>query len=166
MNFVKKQTASTWITLIVLILALVSVIIYGVNVSSTGYFKSITSSTVVVSSVFELIILVAILVLAQFKLKGYLGQVENLIVGALKVVAAFLPILALLAFVNVRVDGLGYVLGSSEEIKDTIQTAENMSSCYTAIAGFVFYFITAIVAIVGAFFRPYGKAGETAKNAA
>ena len=56
-----------------------------------------------------------------------------------------------MGFVSTRVEGLGYIFGSDENVLDEIQTEENMRSAYTAIAGFVFYAVTWLVALVACF---------------
>ena len=56
-----------------------------------------------------------------------------------------------MGFVSTRVEGLGYIFGSDENVLDEIQTEENMRSAYTAIAGFAFYAVTWLVALVACF---------------
>ena len=42
MEFIKKQSVSTWITLGALIMALIGAILYGVNVGAVGYYHDVT----------------------------------------------------------------------------------------------------------------------------
>ncbi len=165
MNFLKKQTISSWVTLLALILSIISSIIYGANVGGAGYFNGMSNSTIVTASVFEVILLAVILVLSQIQFNGLIGWVEGIVLSAIKIVTVFLPVFALLAFVNTRIEGLAYIFFSNEDVLATIQTAENLSSANTAIVGFVFYGITTVVAAVAAFFRPF-KAVKAAKATA
>jgi hypothetical protein len=159
-EFVKKQSVGTWITFAGLILSIIAFIIYGVNVTSAGYFRQATIGSVVVFSVFEIIFLVAIIALAQLKFDGVIGLVVEIASGVLKILATLFPMLALVAFLDGRIDGISYIYFSNEEILATIQTSDNLSSASTAITGIVFYAITWIVALVAAFFSLNKKTAE------
>ena len=130
MNAIKKQKLGTWLTLAVIILGIVSVIIYSVNGSVEGYFKGTNQSSVVIMSVLAIVFAIT---------------------DILRISAAVLLIASLMGFVSTRVEGLGYIFGSDENVLDEIQTEENMRSAYTAIAGFAFYAVTWLVALVACF---------------
>ncbi len=166
MNFIKKQTVSTWISLAALILTIVGIIIYGVNVSSAGYFQGTAAGSLVAASVVEIILLVAVIVVSQFNFKGIIGWILDVVVSIAKIVAAFLPMVAMLGFLSTRMSGLATIFFSNVDILATIQTPENLSSAYTAIACAIIYGVTTLVAVVGAFFRPYKKAKASAEAAA
>lgn len=134
--------------------------IYGVN-TSEGYFKDMTSGTLITFTILTIVVLAAILVLAQFKFSGLLGKVLSIFVDALKIVVPLFLMICLFGFISTRIEGLAYLFGSNQEILDTIQTPENMSSAYGAITGFVFFGIASIAGMVAAFFNPTKK--ESAK---
>ena len=69
MNAIKKQKLGTWLTLVVIILGIVSVIIYSVNGSVEGYFKGTNQSSVVIMSVLAIVFAVISIILAQFSAK-------------------------------------------------------------------------------------------------
>ena len=151
MNAIKKQKLGTWLTLVVIILGIVSVIIYSVNGSVEGYFKGTNQSSVVIMSVLAIVLAVVSIILAQFSPNGAAGKILSAITDILRIAAAVLLIASLMGFVSTRVEGLGYIFGSDENVLDEIQTEENMRSAYTAIAGFAFYAVTWLVALVACF---------------
>lgn len=151
MNAIKKQKLGTWLTLVVIILGIVSVIIYSVNGSVEGYFKGTNQSSVVIMSVLAIVFAVVSIILAQFSANGAAGKILSAITDILRIAAAVLLIASLMGFVSTRVEGLGYIFGSDENVLDEIQTEENMRSAYTAIAGFAFYAVTWLVALVASF---------------
>ncbi len=152
-EFLKKQSIGWYLTLAAFALNLLAFIFYGVNVSSSGYFYGSSVPAIVWYASFELVELLAILVLAQVRLHGTAGRVLTFIKGAMQIVAAILPALALVTFIEARVEGLGFIYFSNEEILATIQTAENIFSATTAIVGFVLFGLTWLLACVAAFFR-------------
>ena len=91
------------------------------------------------------------IILAQFSANGAAGKILSAITDILRIAAAVLLIASLMGFVSTRVEGLGYIFGSDENVLDEIQTEENMRSAYTAIAGFAFYAVTWLVALVACF---------------
>ena len=74
MNAIKKQKLGTWLTLVVIILGIVSVIIYSVNGSVEGYFKGTNQSSVVIMSVLAIVFAVISIILAQFSANGAAGR--------------------------------------------------------------------------------------------
>ena len=47
LNFIKKQSIATWVSILTLLLAVVALIVYGVNVGGAGYFNGSAVSSVV-----------------------------------------------------------------------------------------------------------------------
>ncbi len=152
MNFIKKQTIGNWLTLAALVFALISAIIYGVNVGSAGYFKGRTSEPLVAATVIAILFAAAILVLSSLKFKGIVGKVLDIVIGAMKILVAVLLIFALLQFVATRVEGLGFIYFSNADVIQEVQTPANLASASTAVTGFVFYGIAWLIAVVAAFF--------------
>lgn len=158
MNFIKKQSVSTWLVCATFVLTLLGVIMYGANVGNLGYFHKIPAGNLVVCSVFALIFEVAVLAVAQFEFKGIVGIVVNTLAAAAKIVVPAILAVALMAFVATRMEGFGFILFCDENVKATMQTAENMSSVATAITGFVFYGLAMVTGCVAAFFSFKKKA--------
>lgn len=102
-------------------------------------------------SVLAIVFAVVSIILAQFSANGAAGKILSAITDILRIAAAVLLIASLMGFVSTRVEGLGYIFGSDENVLDEIQTEENMRSAYTAIAGFAFYAVTWLVALVACF---------------
>ena len=66
----KKQSVGTWLNAIVVVLTLVSLIVYGVNISSEGYFKNASVTNLILYGVIAMVMLAAVIVLAQGKLEA------------------------------------------------------------------------------------------------
>lgn len=152
MEFVKKQSVSTWVSLGACLLGIVAAIIYGVNIAKPGYFMDMSVTAVVVCSILAIIFLAGIIALAQFKFDGVIGKVLDVIADALKIVVPVLLAIALITLISNRVEGLSYLYFSNPDVLATIQTPANMSSASTAIASFVMYGIAMVAAMVAAFF--------------
>ena len=88
MNAIKKQKLGTWLTLVVIILGIVSVIIYSVNGSVEGYFKGTNQSSVVIMSVLAIVFAVISIILAQFSANGAAGKILSAITDILRIAAA------------------------------------------------------------------------------
>ncbi len=168
MNFIKKQTISTWITLLVFILAIVSVAIYAAGNSMPGatQFNATVSGSFMAESVIEIIFLAAIIALSEFKLGGLIGDIIEWVVWALKVIVCILPFLAVVAFLTARVQGLANLYFGDENIVANLQTPENLAAASMAIVTAVMYAVTGVIAMVAAFFRPYKKVKASAEAAA
>ncbi len=152
MEFLKKQTAGTYITFLAFILSIVSVIIYNVNINAAGYFQNATVAGALTCNLVGIVILLVILALAQLPAKGIAGLVLTLINDALRIIAPVIFIVALMQLLSARVEGFAFIYFSNEEVLHEVQTAENMASTHGTIANMVFLGLTAILAIVAAFF--------------
>lgn len=91
------------------------------------------------------------LFLAQFSANGAAGKILSAITDLLRIAAAVLFIASLMGFVSTRVEDLGYIFGSNENVLGEIRTEENIRSAYTVIAGLVFYVVTWLVALAACF---------------
>ncbi len=152
MEFLKKQTAGTYITFLAFILSIVSVIVYNVNINAAGYFQNATVAGAFTCNLVGIVILLVILALAQVPAKGIAGLVLTLINDALRIMAPVIFIVALMQLLSARVEGFAFIYFSNEEVLHEVQTAENMASTHGTIANMVFLGLTAILAIVAAFF--------------
>ncbi len=152
MEFLKKQTAGTYITFLAFILSIVSVILYNVNINAAGYFQNSTVAGAFTCNLVGIVILLVILALAQLPAKGIAGLIVTLINDALRIMAPVIFIVALMQLLSARVEGFAFIYFSNEEVLHEVQTAENMASTHGTIANMVFLGLTAILAIVAAFF--------------
>ncbi len=157
LDLIKKQTVGTWITLGTLILAIVSAIIYGVGVGSAGYFKGDYVVPLVVLTILAILFLAAIIVLPQFKFEGILGMIIDIVLDVLKIAVPILLGIAVILFIDSRVEGLAFIYFSNEDVLAVIQTPENMFSASNAITTMVMYFVTIVAACVAAFFGYHKK---------
>ena len=78
---IKKQSVGIWFNIIVAVLTIVSVIVYGVNISGDGYFQNASVGNLVAYCVIAVIMLVAVIVLAQPKFTGTAALVTEIISG-------------------------------------------------------------------------------------
>lgn len=159
----KKVTVSSCITLGAFILGLVGFIIYLVNGSASGYFKGSNEASVILLSILALVALAASIALSFFDFKGVGGKAVPIVIGVLRIASAILIVSALVLFITSRAQGLAYILASDDNVKDEIQTPENMASAYGAIAGFIFYILTWVVTLVACFFKPQKELNEVKK---
>lgn len=165
MNFIKKQGAGTWISIVTVIVAVIALIIYGAALGA-GMDLEIASGSqpfyqanriedsqmmtlVVTCGVLALAFLVVAVVVGQFKSEGIVGKVCGIVSGALRIVAPALLIIALLNFVYGSFTGLGWTFFSNEEL--TIYP-EAIAVGKQVITGLVFFAVAAVASIVAAFF--------------
>lgn len=153
MSFLKKQTAGIWATFVTLILALVSFVIYLVNIGSAGYFQNAAVPGATMYSTLAIIMLIAVLVLAQISLQGVLGKVVNILSDAMRIVIPAFFMAALVTLLSGRVQGFAFIYFSNEEVLQEVQTAANLSSSRGAIANMVMLVIAAIAGMTAAFFN-------------
>ena len=144
----KKKLSGIVATAVVTVLAIVSCILYCVNGTAEGYFKGTNEGVVVAMSVIAIVCLLGSIALTYTKTDS---KFVVLLIDALRIAATALLIACLLMFISTRVQGLGYIFFSDENVLDEVQTPANMSSAYTAITGFVFYGLAWIAGIVACF---------------
>lgn len=155
---IKKQSAGVWVNLIVAILALASLIVYGVNISSAGYFQNAAVSSMTTYGIPAIILLVLVIILAQLKLSGAAATVVEIISGAMRIVIPVLLTLCLINLISARSEGLGYIYFSNADVALEVQTPENLSSATGTIANMICLAVAAVAAMVAAFFRLNKKA--------
>ena len=150
---IKKQSAGVWVNLIAAILAVASLIVYGVNISSEGYFQNATVSSMMNYGIPAIILLVLVIVLAQLKLTGGAAAAVEIISGAMRIAVPVLLTLCLINLIAARAEGLGYIYFSNADVTLEVQTPENLSSATGTIACVVCLAVSAVVAMAAAFFR-------------
>lgn len=173
LNFIKKQGLGTWISLGTIVLSLVGLIIYAVALgvgkdlqiaSGSELFyivdrpEDATMITAVTTcGVLTLVILVATVVLAQFKFEGLVGKVCDVAIDVLRVAVPVLLLLAAIYLLYGSFTGIGWTFFSNEElaIADTAKTVGGL-----AIAGSVILALAGVVGIVSPFFNLVKKEAE------
>lgn len=151
MNAIKKFSVGAWITLAAAVLALVSVIVYTVNIGSAGYFQNAAVSNLTVFCVLAAIALAAAVALGQLKLSGPAAALVELVQGALQIAAPVLLTLCLANLVAARAEGLGFIFLSNADVILEVQTPANMASATGTIANMACLGVAAVIGIVGAF---------------
>ena len=152
MNFMKKQTIGSCITFIAFVLSIVAIIVYSVNINSAGYFQNATVPEAVMYNVIGIVVLAVVLVLSQISLTGMADKLLSIVSDALRIGTPVFFIAALMKLVSSRVEGFAFIYFSNEEVLHEVQTAENMSSAHGTIANIVLLGVTAVVAMIAAFF--------------
>lgn len=150
---IKKQSAGVWVNLIAAILAVASLIVYGVNISSEGYFQNATVSSMMNYGIPAIILLVLVIVLAQLKLTGGAAAAVEIISGAMRIAVPVLLTLCLINLIAARAEGLGYIYFSNADVTLEVQTPENLSSATGTIANMICLAVAAVAGMIAAFFR-------------
>ncbi len=152
MNFMKKQTAGSGITFVAFVLSIAAIIVYFVNINSVGYFENAAVPEAVLYNVIGIVLLAVILVLSQLPLSGIVDKLLTIVSDIMRICAPVFFISALLRLVSSRVQGFAFIYFSNEEVLHEVQTAENMSSAHGTIANMVLLGVTAVAAMIAAFF--------------
>lgn len=152
MSLLKKQTAGTWATFITLVLALISFVIYFVNIGSEGYFQNAAVPRAVMYITLAVLMLLAVLVLAQFRFQGIWEKILNIVSDVMRIVTPAFLMAALMTLLSGRVQGFAFIYFSNEEVLQEVQTAANLSSSHGAIANMIALAVTAIAGMAAAFF--------------
>lgn len=152
MSLMKKQTAGSWATFAALILALVSVIVYNVNISSAGYFQNVSVANATHFVIAGVVLLAAVIIMAQLKLQGAAERVVDFCSDIIRILIPAVFIAALMVLVSGRIEGFAFIYFSNEEVLHEVQTAANLSSAHGAIANIVCLAVTAVVGMIAAFF--------------
>ena len=149
---IKKQSVGIWFNIIVAVLTIVSVIVYCVKISGDGYFQNASVGNLVAYCVIAVIMLVAVIVLAQPKFTGTAALVTEIISGLLKIAIPVLLMLCLVNLISARAEGLGFIYFSNADVLQEVQTPANMSSATGTIANMICLGVAAIFAMIAAFF--------------
>ncbi|MDE6589746.1 MAG: hypothetical protein K2K53_05260 [Oscillospiraceae bacterium] len=158
MNIVKKFSIGAWIALVTAVLALVSVIVYTVNISGAGYFQNASVGNMTVFCLLAVVMLAAAIALGQVKLDGTAATAVDLVSGVLQIAAPVLLVLCLANLVAARAEGLGFIYFSNADVILEVQTPANLASATGTIANMVCLGVAAVAGMVGAFFNLRKKA--------
>lgn len=153
MSFIKKQTAGSMGTLLTLFLAVVSIVIYFVNIESEGYFQGASVSATVFFSILAIVMLLIVFAVSQVPFKGGVLKIVNLLSDVLRVAVPACLIAALLFLLSGRVEGFAFIYFSNEEVLQEVQTAANLSSSHLAIMSLSMLAITAVCGMISTFFN-------------
>jgi len=158
MEFIKKQTIATWITLLTVILTIVAMALCANN-SSNGYFAALLNQgNSMALLIWALVLEIAYLVLVQIHMNGAAGTAVRVVGDILKLVIAVLLISACVAFIGTRVEGLGFIYFPEETVRPEVQTEVNMASASGAVVATVMIGVAWLVATVASFFGSQKKA--------
>ncbi len=147
------------------ILLIVAYIIYGVNVTSAGYFQGYDSGAIALCSWLGIIGLAGYLVLSTFEVEHgtYTGNIIAIGRSLLISLAVCCIISAGIMYIGDRAEGLAYIYFSDSNVLAEVQTAANLSSGSTTIVGTVIYLISWLFALVSSFFHIGNEKGESAR---
>ena len=125
------------------------------NITSEGYFNGGAIFNFPLYSIIIIVALFGSLILSLIN-KG--NRVMSVITGILQLVAVVLLAVCFLNLISDRVYGFGVLFFSNQDVLDTMQTPENMSSAYVAIASIAAYVVAWIMTIVRTFINDKRKA--------
>ncbi len=144
-DFIKRQNVAFYLSVIAFILTLVGIILAGVSSSVQGY--ALTSlGAIMACSIIALVLIVAGIILAD-----KLGS-QNWLTCIVYVAAM---VLLMVAFCNLIGDRA--VLASAQFSYDSVNTT-GWTVLYESIVGLVMILISAVLLMVGAFFKDKKKA--------
>ena len=149
----KKISIGGYVTCVAAILTLVSLIIYGLNVSGKGYFQHASVTGLVLWTVCALVLYVAAICLQQAQIKAVPKVCIDILSGLMQIAAPALVALALINLIGGRVEGLGFIFFSNADVTLEVQTPANLASAHGAIASMIGFGISMIAGMVAAFFR-------------
>lgn len=151
MNAVKKLSVGAWIALVTAVLALVSLIVYNVNISNAGYFQNASVTNMAAFCCLAAVMLAVAVALGQSKLTGTAATAVELVAGAMQIAAPVLLALCLINLIAARAEGLGFIYFSNADVILEVQTPANLSSATGSIANMVCLGVATLAGLVGAF---------------
>ena len=148
----KKFSVGMCFAALAAILAIVSLIVYNVNVGSEGYFQNATITNLVLFCALAAVALIVAVALAFVNVPaGPAGLAVDLVTGALQIVAPALLALCLINLIAGRAEGLGFIYFSNADVLLEVQTPANLASATGAIASMVVLAISTVVGIIASF---------------
>lgn len=147
------------------LLSLIALIIFNASVSMKGYFEGLGSSTVTTFAVLALVFGIISSVIPLISVNEKVDYVLDIVKSILVIVMTAFLVAAMIAFVQIRVDGLAKIFFSDANTIAETQTPENLASANTSITGIVFFAIAWVVSLVSSFFSYAGKEKEAAPAA-
>ena len=154
MNFLKKLSISSYISIVTLVVGIVGFIFYFVTKGTAGYFVSASVKATVVLTLIALIALVAVLVVRvlDLKLEGVVKTVVDAACGIVSAGVSVLFALAAMFYISPKVEGIAFIYFSNADVAATMQTPANLASSKLVIATTIILLVAAIVQVVSCFF--------------
>lgn len=146
----KKFSAGAWFAIAAAILAIVSFVIYSVNIGGAGYFQNAAVGAMPLTWAAVAALAVAVAV-SMVGFKGIVGRLAALLCGALQIVAPVVLAYCLISLIGGRIEGLGFIYFSNADVAKEVQTAANLSSATWAIASMVAYGVSMLAAVIASF---------------
>ena len=146
----KKFSAGAWFAIAAAILAIVSFVIYSVNIGGSGYFQNAAVGAMPLTWAAVAALAVAVAV-SMVGFKGIAGRLAALLCGALQIVAPVVLAYCLISLIGGRIEGLGFIYFSNADVAKEVQTAANLSSATWAIASMVAYGVSMLAAVIASF---------------
>lgn len=146
----KKFSAGAWFAIAAAILAIVSFVIYSVNIGGAGYFQNAAVGAMPLTWAAVAALAVAVAV-SMVGFKGIAGRLATLLCGALQIVAPVVLAYCLINLIGGRIEGLGFIYFSNADVAKEVQTAANLSSATWAIASMVAYGVSMLAAVIASF---------------
>ena len=151
----KNNMVAIMFNVIALVLTVVGYALYNMNITAEGYFNG---GAVVNFPLYSIIIIVALVASLILSLINKGSRVISIITGILQLAAVVLIAACFLNLISDRVYGFGVLFFSNQDVLDTMQTPENMSSAYVAIASIAAYVVAWIMTVVRTFVNDKKKA--------
>ena len=146
----KKFSAGAWFAIAAAILAIVSFVIYSVNIGGAGYFQNAAVGAMPLTWAAVAALAVAVAV-SMVGFRGIAGKLAALLCGALQIVAPVVLAYCLINLIGGRIEGLGFIYFSNADVAKEVQTAANLSSATWAIASMVAYGVSMLAAVIASF---------------
>ena len=146
----KKFSAGAWFAIAAAVLAIVSFVIYSVNIGGAGYFQNAAVGAMPLTWAAVAALAVAVAV-SMVGFKGIAGRLAALLCGALQIVAPVVLAYCLISLIGGRIEGLGFIYFSNADVAKEVQTAANLSSATWAIASMVAYGVSMLAAVIASF---------------
>lgn len=146
----KKFSAGAWFAIAAAILAIVSFVIYSVNIGGAGYFQNAAVGAMPLTWAAVAALAVAVAV-SMVGFKGIAGRLAALLCGALQIVAPVVLAYCLISLIGGRIEGLGFIYFSNADVAKEVQTVANLSSATWAIASMVAYGVSMLAAVIASF---------------
>ena len=148
----KKFSVGMCFAAVAAVCAIVSLIVYSVNVGGEGYFQNATVTNLVLFCALAAIALIAAIALAFVKVPdGPADMGINLVIGALQIIAPALLALCLINLIAGRAEGLGFIYFSTADVLMEVQTPANLASASGAIASMIVLAVSTVVGIIASF---------------
>jgi len=140
---VNKSGSGFYFAILAAALAIVSLIIYGMNAASQ-YYNDVNLQ-VIIMTILAVIFCAAAAILPQLNFTQNIGA--KIAIDIIFISAAVLLVWSVMIFIGDRVESLAYVFGSDLE-SDNIAA---QSGARQAVTGFILYFTAWLSAVIGTF---------------